>query len=89
MILQCNYAGEGCGLPGGEGTIGKECGEAAESIAGSSSPLKGAVFGKGKWVISTVSKQYENDAKMTSLTRRRSGLWNHPNRSYGCGVTRC
>jgi hypothetical protein len=68
MILHCNYADEGCGLPGEEGTIGTKCGKSAETIAGTSSLSKGAVYGKGKWVISTVLKQYENDAKMTGST---------------------
>ena len=48
MILQCNYADEGCGLPGIDGTIGKKCGESAERIAGNSSLLEGAVYKQGQ-----------------------------------------
>jgi hypothetical protein len=88
MVLQCNNADEGCGLPGDEGTIGMECGKSAETIAGNSSLLEGAVYGKGKWVIFAVSKQYENDSNMTGSKRRRGGRWFRLNRSSGQKVTR-
>jgi hypothetical protein len=52
--LYCNNADEGCGLPGEEGTIGTECGKSAETIAGTGSLSEGAVYDKGKVVISTV-----------------------------------
>lgn len=48
MILQCNYANEGCGLPGGEGTIGKKCGESAKLTAGNSSLSEGADYRQGQ-----------------------------------------
>jgi hypothetical protein len=48
MILQCNYADEGCGLPRGEGTIGMKCGKSAETIAENSSHSEGAVYGQGQ-----------------------------------------
>ena len=69
MILQCNYADEGCGLPGGDGTIGKKCGESAETIAGNSSLSEGLFTGKGNMVIYTVSKHYENGTNMTGMKR--------------------
>jgi hypothetical protein len=47
MILQCNNADEGCGLPGDEGIIGMECRKVAETIAGNSSLSEGAVYGQG------------------------------------------
>ena len=81
MTLQCNYADESCGLPRGEGTIGKECGESAELTARNSSLSEGLFTGKGKMVISIVSKHYESDTNMTGSKRRISGLWNHLNRS--------
>ena len=56
MILHCNYADEGCGLPGDDGTIGKECGESAELTAGNSSLPEGLFTAKGKRVIFIVSK---------------------------------
>jgi hypothetical protein len=56
MVLQCNNADEGCGLPGEEGTIGTGCGKTAETIAGNSSLSEGAVHGKGRMVISAMSK---------------------------------
>jgi hypothetical protein len=56
MILQCNNADEGCGLPGDEGTVGEKCGNVAETIAGNSSLSEGAIYGKGKWVIFTVPR---------------------------------
>jgi hypothetical protein len=82
MILHCNYADEGCGLPGGEGTIGMKCGKVAEGVAGNSSLSEGLFVGKDKMVIFTVSKQHENDINRTGSKRRRSGLWNHLDRSY-------
>ena len=54
MILHCNYADEGCGLPGDEGTIGKRCGKSAETIAGNSSLSEGLFTGKGINVIFTI-----------------------------------
>ena len=44
---------------------------------------RGLFMDKGKMVIFTVSKQYENDINMTGSKRRRRGLWNHLIRSYG------
>ena len=69
MILQCNYADEGCGLPGDEGTIGMKCGKVAEGVAGNSSLSEGLFTGKGIMVIFTVSRQYENDTSMTGSSR--------------------
>ena len=46
MILHCNYADEGCGLPGDAGTIGEECGKVVEGVAGNSSLSEGAVYGQ-------------------------------------------
>ena len=83
MILQCNYANEGCGLPRGDGTIRKKRGESAELIAGKSSLSKRLFRGKGKMTIFRMRTHNENDNIMTSSTRRRRGLWNHRNRSYG------
>jgi hypothetical protein len=84
MILQCDYADESCGLPGDEGTIGKECGESAEMIAGSSPLPEGGLFtAKGKMVISIVGPHSENDSNRTGSSRRRSGLWIHLDLSYG------
>jgi hypothetical protein len=68
MVLQCNNADEGCGLPGDEGTIGMKCGKSAEGVAGNSSLSEGLFTGKGKWVIFTVSRQYEDDTNMTGST---------------------
>jgi hypothetical protein len=42
---------------------------------------RGLFTGKGKMVIFTMPKQYENDTNMTGSTRRRSGLWNDLDRS--------
>jgi hypothetical protein len=81
MILHCNYADEGCGLPGDEGTIGKECGKVTETIAGNSSLSEGAIHGKGRMVISAMSKQHESDTIGTGSTRRRDGRWFRLNRS--------
>jgi hypothetical protein len=49
MILHCNYADEGCGLPGEEGTTGKECGKTAETIAGTSSLSEGLFTARAEW----------------------------------------
>jgi hypothetical protein len=68
MILHCNYADEGCGLPGDAGTIGEECGKVVEGVAGNSSLSEGAVYGKGIMVIFTVPKHYENDTIGTGST---------------------
>jgi hypothetical protein len=54
MILQCNYADEGCGLPGDEGVIGMKCGKSAETIAGNSSLSEGLFTDKGIRVIFTM-----------------------------------
>ena len=81
MTLHCNNADEGCGLPGDEGVIGKRCGNVADEVAGTGSLSEGAVYGKGKVVISTVPRQYENDTKMTGSSRRRIWRWFHLNRS--------
>jgi hypothetical protein len=48
MILQCNYADEGCALPGDEGTIGMKCGTVAEEVAGNSSLSEGLFTARAK-----------------------------------------
>ena len=83
MILQCDDADESCGFPGDEGTIGKECGESAELTAETVLSRRGLFTDKGKRVIFTLSKQYENDTSMTGSKRRRSRRWIHLDRSYG------
>ena len=83
MTLQCDDADESCGLPGGEGIIGKKCGMVAEEVAGNSSLSEGLFTDKGKRVISTAGPCSENDTNTTGSTRRRRGLWIHLIRSYG------
>jgi hypothetical protein len=61
MILHCNYADEGCGLPGGEGTGGMKCGKTAETIVGNSSPSKGLFSARAEWSFS----QCQNSMKVT------------------------
>ena len=50
---------------------------------------RGLIKGKGKMVISSMSKHSENDTKSLGLKRRRRGRWIHLNQSYGCGDMRC
>jgi hypothetical protein len=83
MILQCKNADEGCGLPGDEGTIGKRCGKSADEVAGTGSLSEGAVYDKGKVVISTVGTHDGSGTNRTGSTRRRSRTWIHLDRSYG------
>ena len=66
-----------------EGTTGEKCGVSTELIAENSSLSEGLFTGRGKIVIFSVSKHYDNDTNLTGLRRRRSGIWNHLNRSYG------
>lgn len=69
-------------LPGVEEYSRKRCGESAERIAGYRSLSRRGLIGKnGKMVIFTLSPPCENDIIMMGSTRRRRGLWNHPNRS--------
>ena len=45
---------------------------------------RGLFTGKGKPVIFTMWKHYENDTNGKSSTNRECERWNHLNRSYGC-----
>ena len=77
MLLHCNHANGGCGLPGVEEITKKKCEKLAKRIAGKRSLPEGLIKCKGKMVIFRMLTHGENDSIGTGSRKQRSGLWNH------------
>ena len=82
MSLHCNHEMEGVACLGWK----KSPGESARSSRNESQEnvlsRRGLNKGSGKMVIFRISKHGENDSIGKGSMKRRSGLWNHLNRSY-------
>ena len=69
MILQCNYADEGCGLSGVKEPSGRSAERPRKRLPETVLSQRGLFSGKGKMVISIVSKHYEDDTNMMGSMR--------------------
>ena len=81
MILHCNNADEGCGLPGDEGIIEEKCGKSADEVAGTVLSRRGLFTARAIGSFSTAPRQCEDDTSRTGSSRRRIWRWFRLDRS--------